>query len=82
MCIRDSSTKSLSALLIASDGLVEQTGSSGNQLGYDKFYELVEQASAAEDKSIAEGITDFMTEFASGQAQDDDRTLLILEKQK
>ncbi len=71
----------LNALLVASDGLVEQTNRTGEQLGYEAFYDLVINSSSGEAGSMIDSVCGYLQEFAEGRPQDDDRTLVVLEKE-
>jgi len=65
--------------LMGSDGLTETQNSAGEMLGYDRFLEIVWQATSGRAESIVAEILQAVRRFEAGAAQVDDQTLLVIQ---
>ena len=65
-------------LVVATDGFSEATSPGGELFGNERLLALVESNATAAASGVADQLFTAVTEFAAGQAQDDDQTLLVL----
>ena len=65
-------------LLLASDGITEAYGESGEEYGVQRLREFVEAHPDASASELLAAISADVNEFAAGAPQNDDRTLLIV----
>ena len=65
-------------LVVATDGFSEATSPAGELFGTERLLALVESNATAAASGVADQLFTAVTEFAAGQGQDDDQTLLVL----
>ncbi|MCY7411523.1 MAG: serine/threonine-protein phosphatase [Salinibacterium sp.] len=66
------------ALVLASDGLAEQSTQDGTMFGYDRFVALCEDSALLNAAAMGERIFEVLNAFAAGQEASDDATLVII----
>ncbi len=69
-------------LFLGTDGLVEQENREGLQIGYDHLLELVSTSRASSAQDLVSTVFARVDAHGAGTSQDDDRTLLVLHRQK
>ncbi len=70
------------ALVIGSDGLVEQVDPQGAQFGYDRFSQLCVEASRRSSSAFGDMVFDVVRHFAAGAAPSDDATLMVVRRRE
>lgn len=65
-------------LLLASDGITEAYGESGEEYGVHRLREFVEAYPEASAPELLDGIFADVNEFTAGAPQNDDRTLIVV----
>lgn len=65
-------------LVVTTDGFNEAGMTSGALFGYERLLQLVDGFADQPAQVIARGLYDAVEEFAAGQPQDDDQTLIIV----
>jgi sigma-B regulation protein RsbU (phosphoserine phosphatase) len=65
-------------LIVATDGLSEESDSAGNLFGYERLLRAVETHRHKSAETIAAILLDDVRTFGAGNAQSDDQTLLVL----
>ena len=68
------------ALVIGSDGLVEQTDPAGEQFGYDRFTALCASARGRRSAEVGDIVFGAVDGFARGAAPSDDATLMVVRR--
>lgn len=65
-------------LVVATDGFSEARNVTGDEFGYDKFTDLVQSLVGLSARALAEKLYQITEEFADGEPQADDQTLVVL----
>ena len=65
-------------LLLASDGITETQGETGEEYGVRRLREIVESRPAASAAELLEAIFADVNEFSAGERQRDDRTVIVV----
>ena len=65
-------------LIVATDGFSEARNVHGGEFGYDEFTELVQSLVGLPARALAEKLYQIIEEFAEGEPQADDQTLVVL----
>jgi sigma-B regulation protein RsbU (phosphoserine phosphatase) len=65
-------------VVVATDGLSEACSPDGELFGHERLMALIESMAAAPATAIADELFAAVAEFAAGQAQADDQTLLVV----
>lgn len=67
-------------LLVATDGIAEASGPSGEQFGIDRMIEVVERLAPAGPQAVVDGLLEAASRFTGGTEANDDRTVLALQR--
>jgi sigma-B regulation protein RsbU (phosphoserine phosphatase) len=65
-------------LVVATDGFSEARNVAGEEFGYDEFTDLVQSLVGLPARAFAEKLYQIVEEFADGESQSDDQTLVVL----
>ena len=65
-------------VVVATDGLSEASSPDGELFGHERLMALIESMAAAPATAIADELFAAVAEFAAGQPQADDQTLLVV----
>lgn len=67
-------------LVVATDGFSEARDQTGDMFGYDRLLRLIEAVADRSAQKISEQIYDSVRDFAYGQPQDDDQTIVVIKR--
>lgn len=67
-------------LLVATDGIAEASGPTGEQFGVDRMIEVAERLAASGPQAVVEGLLEAAERFTGGAEASDDRTVLALRR--
>ena len=65
-------------LVFYSDGIVEGANPEGEQLGFQRFEEMILKNKHLNAEEISRNIIEEFSQFAQGHPQDDDITLVVI----
>jgi sigma-B regulation protein RsbU (phosphoserine phosphatase) len=78
MEMQEVSYKPNDMLILYTDGIVEAKNTTGEEFGYERLAELIEQNAGYSPKIIKEKVIETLFQFTSSEGLDDDYTLLII----
>ncbi len=65
-------------LVVATDGFNEASDSAGEQYGYRRLLDLTDRVAECSAQEISDALFESVEQFASGQPQGDDQTLIVV----